>query len=97
MHSIVRWSIVTTAAMAIYMVGVFAGYPYPEANTGTRSVVYVVAAAILVLAACLITFLAYRLVTMRVVTRGRALYVIFLPAVMLLSSIIAILLLAAPD
>lgn len=96
-RSIVRWSLATFVLMAVYMVAVFAGYPYPGAIEGTRAVFYVAGGTVLFIAALAITFLGYRLVTMRVVTQGRTLYVIFLPAVMLLSSIVAILLLAAPD
>ena len=96
-RAIAFWSLVTVAAMATYMVAVFAGYPFPGAIDGARAVFYVAVGVLLVVAATFITFLAYRLVSARIVTRGRTLYTLFLPAVMLLSSIIAILLLAAPS
>lgn len=96
-RSIVRWSLATAVLMALFMIGVVAGYPYPDAIDGTRAIFYVAAGAVLVLAAVFISFLGYRLVTLRVITKGRTLYLIFLPTVMLISSVITILLLAAPS
>jgi hypothetical protein len=96
-RSIVRWSLITVSLIVGYVVAVFAGYPYPEAIGGTRGAFYVTTGAVLVIAAGFITFLGYRLVTMRVIGQGRTLYLIFLPIAMVLSSLVAILLVAAPE
>lgn len=95
-RSTVRWSLVVAASIALYAVAVFAGYPYPAAIDGTRVYIYVVTGIVLVLAGAFLTFLGYRMLTMRVIRQGRTLYVILLPAVMLLSVAISILMLAAP-
>lgn len=95
-RSTVRWALIVALLIAVYSIGVFAGYPYPEAIDGARAPFYVVVGVVLTLAGLFITFLGYRMVTMRVIRQGRTLYAIFLPTVMLLSATVAILMLAAP-
>jgi hypothetical protein len=94
--SISRWAIATSLLILLYDAALMTNYPFPGSNTTLRGVFYSVVAVALIAAVLFITFLGYRLATMRVVREGRKLYVIFLPALVLFASISGFLLLAAP-
>lgn len=91
-----RWAVVVTVLLALFDVAMLRSWPFPEPLDAVRGVFYTVAGLILLLATLAITFLGYRMVTMRVVRRARSVYLIFLPAVFLLSTIVGFLLLTAP-
>lgn len=95
-HQIGRWAIVVTLLLALYDVAMLRSWPFPAAIAAGRGAFYVVAGVILLLGTAAITFLGYRIVTMGVVRRARSVYLIFMPAVFLLSTIVGFLLLAAP-
>jgi hypothetical protein len=95
-QSIARWALGITVGIVLFDVLVAAGYPFPGSSTTLRGVSYSVAGIALLLAAGFIAFLGYRIVSLRFVRRSRAVYVIFLPAVALLSSVVALLFLGAP-
>jgi len=91
-----RWAIVVTALLALYVGAMLASWPFPDVIDVLQGPFYVIVGVALILATAAITFLGYRIVTMRVVQRARSVFLIFLPAVFLLSSVIGFLLLTAP-
>lgn len=95
-QSIGRWGFVTAALVIVFDVLVLRGYPFPSALNGLRGPVYAVAAVLLLVAVVWVTFLGYRLVTMRVVTSRRQIYPVFLPATALAASVIGFLLMSVP-
>lgn len=95
-QQIARWAVVVTVLLALFDVAMLRSWPFPDALDGVRGAFYAVAGLVLLLATLFVTFLGYRIVTMRVVRRARSVYLIFLPAVFLLSTIVGFLLLTAP-
>lgn len=95
-QSIGRWALVVTASILVFDTLVAFNYPFPVESTMARGAVYSAGGVALVLATVAVTFLGYRVVTMRVARRARAVYPLFLPAITLISSVVAVLLLAAP-
>ena len=91
-----RWAIVVTLLLALYDVAMLRSWPFPDAIDVLQGPFYVLVGIGLILATAAITFLGYRIVTMRVARRARSVYLIFLPAVFFLSSVIGFLLLTAP-
>ncbi len=91
-----RWAVVNTVLLALFDVAMLRSWPFPAALDAVRGVFYVAAALFLLLGTLAITFLGYRIVTMRVAHRARSVYLIFLPAVFLLSTIVGFLLLTTP-
>ena len=96
LQQVARWAVVVTILLALFDVAMLRSWPFPGAIDAIRGVFYVAVGLGLVLATLFITFLGYRFVTMRVVTRARSVYLVFLPAVFLLSTIVGFLLLTAP-
>jgi hypothetical protein len=92
-RSVVRWALLAGLLTILYDLAILYGYPFPDAIEGLRRPFYTIGAVALLLAIGFITFLGYRLVSFRVVRSKRLIYVIFLPAVLLLSSIAGFLLL----
>lgn len=95
-RSISRWAIVSSLLILLYDAALMTNYPFPGSSTTLRGVFYTVVAIALIGATLFITFLGYRLATMRVVRESRKLYVIFLPALVLFASVSLFLLLSAP-
>ena len=91
-----RWAIVVTILLALYDVAMLRSWPFPDAIDVLQGPFYVLVGVILLLATAAITFLGYRIVTMRVARRARSVYLIFLPGVFLASSFVGFLLLTAP-
>ena len=91
-----RWAVVVTVLLSLFDVAMLRAWPFPQAIDVLRGPFYVLVGLLLLLVTLAITFLGYRIVTMRVARRARSVYVIFLPAVFLLSTIIGFLLLTAP-
>ena len=94
--SISRWAIISSLLILLYDTALMTNYPFPGSNTTLRGIFYSVVAIALIGATLFITFLGYRLATMRVVRESRRLYVIFLPALVLFASVSLFLLLSAP-
>lgn len=95
-QSIGRWGFLTAALVILFDVLIMLGYPFPLALDALRGPVYTVAAVLLLIAVAWVTFLGYRLVTLRVATTRRQIYPVFLPATALLASVIGFLLMSAP-
>lgn len=95
-RQIARWAVVVTLLLALFDVAMLRSWPFPGALDAVRGVFYTVVGLVLLLGTLAITFLGYRIVTMRVVQRARSVYLIFLPAVFLFSTIVGFLLLTAP-
>jgi len=91
-----RWAVVVTILLALYDVAMMRTWPFPDAIEFLRGPFYVLAGLVLVVGTIAITFLGYRIVTMRIVRRARSAYLIFLPTVSLFSTIVGFLLLTAP-
>lgn len=94
--SIARWAVVTTLGIATFDLAVLASYPFPGALDALRGVVYGALAVILLLGTLALTFLGFRIVTLRVVGRSRAVYVIFLPMMLLIASLLGFVIVTAP-
>lgn len=95
-QSIGRWGFLSAALVILFDVLLLFGYPFPAALDAVRGPVYTVAAVLLLIAVAWITFLGYRLVTMRIATTRRQVYPIFLPATALVASVASFLLMSAP-
>lgn len=95
-QSIGRWGLITAALLIVFDTLVLLGYPFPGSMETARRIVYTVAAVILLSAVAWITFLGYRLVTLRVATARRQVYPVFLPITVLFASIIGFLLMTVP-
>jgi hypothetical protein len=91
-----RWAIVLTVLLALFDVAMLRSWPFPDAIDVLRGPFYSVVGVLLLAGTIVITFLGYRIVTMRIVRRARSVYLIFLPGVFLLSTIVGFLLLTAP-
>jgi hypothetical protein len=95
-RDIARWAVVVALLLLAYDLAILANYPFPGSIDGLRGPFYVLVAVVLLAATGFITFIGYRFITMRVVTRVPVLVLIYLPAVVLVSSIIGFLLLTVP-
>ena len=95
-RQIARWAVVVTVLLALFDIAMLSSWPFPDALDALRGAFYVAAGLLLLLATLAITFLGYRIITMRVVSRVRSVYFIFMPAVFLLSTVVGFLLLTAP-
>ncbi len=91
-----RLAVAVTVMLALFDVAMLRSWPFPDALDVIRGPIYVFVAVLLVAATLAITFIGYRVVTMRIVRRARSVYLIFLPAVFLFSTIIGFLILTAP-
>lgn len=95
-QQIARWALAVTVLLAMFDIAMLRSWPFPSALDRLRGPFYVLVAIALLLATAAITFLGYRIVTMGVAQRVRSVYLIFLPAVFLASTIVGFLLLTAP-
>jgi uncharacterized membrane protein len=91
-----RWAVVVTVLLALYDVAMLRSWPFPDAIDVLQGPFYILVGLVLIAATAAISFLGYRIVTMRVAYRARSVYLIFLPGVFLVSSIVGFLLLTAP-
>lgn len=95
-QSLARWGFIIAALVILFAVLVMLGYPFPDSLDGARGVAYTIAAIGLLLAVIWMTFLGYRVVTMRVATSRQQVYPIFLPVTALVASVVGFLLMSAP-
>lgn len=95
-QSIGRWGFLTAALVIIFDVLLMLGYPFPDNLDALRGPVYTVVAILLLIAVAWITFLGYRMVTMRVARTRRQIYPVFLPATAVVASIVGFLLMTVP-
>jgi hypothetical protein len=96
LRSITRWAIGIAALIVLFDIAVTQGYPFPLDSHVIRGVFYTAAAVALLLAAAFTTFLGYRIVTTGFARGKLPIFMVFLPAVVCVSSVIAALFLAAP-
>ena len=90
-----RWAFLTSLLIIAFDVAVFRNYPFPEAIDGLRGAFYTLSSVVLLLASLGFGFLGYRVVTTRYGGRTRDIYLLFLPPVLLVTSVVWLLLLAA--
>src|SRR5437763_1186467 len=95
-RSIARWAVLIAMLILAFDLGILRNYPFPGTSRVLRGAFYSAAAVALFLTTAFVTFLGYRVVSLRVVRARRPLYLIFLPAAVALGSIISFLFLAAP-
>lgn len=94
--SISRWALAIAGLVVLFDALLLAGYPFPGFLDAARGLVYALFGVAVLLGVAAVSFLGYRIVTMRVVRSRRTMWVIFLPAVLLLASVGGFLLLSAP-
>lgn len=95
-RQIARWAVILTFLLALFDIAMLRSWPFPSALDPVKGVFYVAVGVTLLVATVFITFLGYRIVSMRVAQRARSVYLVFLPAVFLFSTIVGFLLLTAP-
>jgi hypothetical protein len=89
-----RWALLASILVILFAVAVIRNYPFPDALDAIRGPFYTVMGSIIVLIALAFAFLGYRVVTARYGGRTRDIYLLFLPVVLLVTSLIWLLLLA---
>lgn len=95
-RSIARWSVVVALLILAFDLAIIEGYPFPLDSRGVRGAFYGAAGIALLIAAAVSTFLGWRIVTLRFVPRTASVYLIFLPLVAIIGSVLGLLFLAAP-
>lgn len=84
-----------TALLIIgFDIAILRNYPFPGGIASLRAVFYSVYGAGVLIAGLAFAFLGYRIVSLRYAGRGKAIYLIFLPAVLLVTSLVWLLLLS---
>ncbi len=91
-----RVGIWATGAIALFVVALLRGYPFPNELGFLRGPFYSVVAAGLIITALVLLFLGYRFLSLHVVRRVRTIYPTLLPIVALGSFAVGLLLMAAP-
>ena len=94
--SIARWAWRVTLGIALFDLAILTSYPFPGGIEALRGVAYGLFAVVVLLATLAITFLGFRVVTTRIVGRSRAVYIIFLPAMVLLASLLGFAIMTSP-
>lgn len=89
-----RWAVITSLLIIGFDVAILRNYPFPGAIESLRAAFYSVLGSALILASLTFAFLGYRIVSLRYSGRTKAIYLIFLPAVILVTSLVWLLLLA---
>ena len=95
-RSITRWAVRVSGFILLYDALILAGYPFPGFMDAVRGPAYLLFGVALLLGVFVVSFLAYRLITMRLVRSRRTIWVLFLPAVVLVASTGSFLMLSAP-
>jgi hypothetical protein len=95
-RSVSRWALGIVIAIVLLDLAALRSWPFPAFADALRGLFYVVAVVIALLATVFVTVAGYRFMTLGVERRVRVLFLIFLPAVALLSSVLGFLLLTAP-
>lgn len=95
-RSITRWALSVSGLILLYDALILSGYPFPGFMDEVRGPAYLLFGVVLLLAVFVVSFLAYRLITTGLVRSRRTIWVLFLPAVVLVASIGTFLLLSAP-
>ena len=90
-----RWALLTSVLIVAFDLAVFRNYPFPGFVEGLRGAFYSLTGVVLLLASIGFGFLGYRVVTTRYGGRTRDIYLLFLPPVLLVTSVVWLLLLAA--
>lgn len=93
-HWLARWALLVSVLIIGFDLAVFRNYPFPDALEGLRGTFYSVVGIGLVVASLGFGFLGYRVVTTRYQSRTRDIYLLFLPIVLLVTSLIWLVLLA---
>ena len=89
-----RWAFISSLLIIGFDVAILRNYPFPGANQSLRAVFYSVYGSGLIIASLAFAFLGYRIVSLRYARRAKAVYLIFLPPVLLVTSLVWLLLLA---
>ena len=89
-----RWAVITSLLIIIFDVAILRNYPFPVGSQGLRAVFYSVYGFGLIVASLGFAFLGYRIVSLRYARHAKAIYLIFLPPVLLVTSLVWLLLLA---
>lgn len=94
----VRWlaklALITSLLIIVFDVAILRNYPFPGIAENLRAVFYSAFGLGLMAASLVFAFLGYRVITMRYAGRTKAIYLIFLPPVLLVTSLVWLLLLA---
>lgn len=93
-HWIAKWALTTSLLLLAFDIAILRNYPFPRENETLRAAFYSMLGAGLVIASLIFAFLGYRIVTLRYTGRAKAVYLIFLPPVLLVTSLVWLLLLA---
>ena len=96
LRSITRWAAGLSALIVFFDVAYVRGYPFPLDSHAVRGAFYTAGAVALLLATAFTTFLGYRIVSTRFTRRRLSVFLVFLPFVVGVSSLLAALFLAAP-
>lgn len=89
-----KWALIASLLIIGFDVAILRNYPFPGGNENLRAVFYSVYGSGLIFASLAFAFLGYRIVSLRYAGRAKAIYLIFLPPVLLVTSLIWLLLLA---
>jgi hypothetical protein len=90
-----RWALVTSLLLIAFDVAVIRNYPFPGFMDALRGPFYTALGIVLLIASLGFGFLGYRVITTRYQGRTRDIYMLFLPPVLLVTSLVWLLLLAA--
>jgi putative effector of murein hydrolase LrgA (UPF0299 family) len=90
-----RWAILTSLLLIVFDVAVLRNYPFPGFMDALRGPFYTVLGVALLFTSLGFGFLGFRVVTTRYQGRTRDIYMLFLPPVLLVTSLVWLLLLAA--
>ena len=90
-----RWALVTSLLLVAFDVAVIRNYPFPAFMDALRGPFYTALGIALLLASIGFGFIGFRVVTTRYKGHTRDIYLLFLPPVILVTSLVWLLLLAA--
>ncbi|RIK36259.1 MAG: hypothetical protein DCC58_19480 [Chloroflexi bacterium] len=93
-RSISNWAVLTTLGIALFDIAILWNYPFPGDGQLLPGIFYSVAGVVLVAASIGCAFLGYRIVSTRFVRRSKRVYVIFLPLMALVGSVVWLYLLS---
>ena len=90
-----RWALLTSLLLIVFDIAVLRNYPFPGFIDGLRGAFYSAFGIILAIASLGFAFLGYRVITTRYQGRVRDIDLLFLPPVLLVTSLVWLLMLAA--